>query len=791
MQRPAAITPNLTQIRTLPLPHHRHSRLTFRLLAVAAFGVGLAASLAGTGQGVEQNLQIWRNAMLSHPASGKVALIEIDARTLHTYDSWPLPRGLYGRAIAALDRAGASTAAFDVDFSSRSQPLQDAAFADAIGAAHMPVVLPTFRQSASQHGPEEIENLPLPALREHAQLASVNIAPDEDGVVRESPYGVVTAGVARPALAAMLANAPGNIGKSFPIDGAIDVATIPRISFADLVAGKVPTDQIQGRSFVIGATAVEIGDRYAVPGHGVIPGALVQLMAAETLIGHSAPTDRGPALPLALLAGLLLARGIVKKARHPAVTAAAAGMILALPLVMQAMRVGAVHVVPALLGMAVLAIGDVAMAMLNKLRETRLTDGLTGMPNGRALREKMSQARSKGEAFGHLVVLRFANYADTRAVLDEAQIGTLMQATARRLAVVTSRTIHRVEPNALAWQEFSENEEDLAEQIEAGAALFNAPAVIDNRPVRIVPAFGIARAKGLGSRALDRALVAADQALAQGVRWQWYVAGTAEASDWRLALAAEIDAAMASGAIHPLYQPKYDLHRKQITAAEALVRWSHPTRGAIPPESLVALLEQNGRIADLTLHMLQQALTDQAVCARAGVDLNIAVNISALLPTDVVFMRDAEALLAANPEGARHLTLEITESAQMIHTAAVALALERLTALGVSISIDDYGTGQSTLSYLKNLPASEIKIDKSFVTGMSTSRSDELMVRSTIALAHQLGYKVVAEGVETEAVLDILADAGCDTAQGWLVGRPMVLSSLIALTAPARQSVAA
>ena len=773
------------------LPRHRDSRLTFRLLALAAFGVALAAALVGAGQGAERDLQIWRNAALSHPASGKVALVEIDARTLHAYDRWPLPRGLYGRAIAALDRAGASSVAFDVDVSSRSQPVQDDEFARAIGAAHVPVVLPTFRQSASQHGNDEVENLPLPALREHALLAAVNIRPDDDGAVRDSPYGVVTEGVARPALAAMLAESPGNIGKTFPIDGSIDAATIPRISFADLIEGKVPTDQIRGRSFVVGATAVEIGDRYAVPGYGVIPGALVQLLAAETLIGQSMPTDRGPALPLAVLAALLLARGYVARARHPAMLVAAAVLMLALPLGLQALRLGVVPVVPALLGLLVVATGDVSVAMLRKLHDMLLTDAPTGMPNGRALRDQSTEARLMGVPFGHMVVVRLANYADTVAVLGEERIGELMLATARRLSVVTHQTIHRVEPNALAWADFSETEEDLAEQIEAGAALFNAPATIDGRDVRIVPSFGISRVEGSGSRALDRALMAADQALMQGLRWHWYIAGTAEASDWRLALAAEVDGAMASGAIHPLYQPKFDIRTKQITAAEALVRWTHPTRGAIPPESLITLLEQNGRIADLTIYMMQRALADQATCAAAGLNLNIAVNISALLPTDAIFMRDAEALLAANPEGARHLTLEITESAQMAHTAAVASALERLAALGIAISIDDYGTGQSTLSYLKNLPATEIKIDKSFVTSLCTSRSDELMVRSTIALAHQLGYKVVAEGVETEAVLDILADAGCDTAQGWLIGRPMALSGLIDLAAPARRSAAA
>ena len=135
-------------------------------------------------------------------------------------------------------------------------------------------------------------------------------------------------------------------------------------------------------------------------------------------------------------------------------------------------------------------------------------------------------------------------------------------------------------------------------------------------------------------------------------------------------------------------------------------------------------------------------------------------------------MRALAALLASASTPASRITGEVTESAALAYPERAADALRRLTALGVRVSIDDYGAGQSTLSYLRNLPASEIKIDKSFVTDLASSRSDQAMVRSTIDLAHQLGLEVVAEGVETREVLDLLRSYGCDGAQGWLIGRP-------------------
>ena len=750
-----------------------------------ALGVAATADVTGMAQGLEHNLQLWRDAVLRHPASGKLGLVEIDARSLKAYDSWPWPRALDAKALTALDKAGATVIAFDVEFSSKSAPEQDAALAQAIASARSPVYLPTFRQAGSQGAHDVVENLPLAALREHAQLGSVNIAPDPDGFIRTMPYGVVTSQVPRPSMAAMLADTAGRVNHSFPIDGAIDEATIPRISFADLVEGRVPASAIRGRSFMIGATAVEMGDRYAMPGHGVMPGALIQLMAAETLIGKSIPTDHGGLPGFACLVGLVLARGLWRRARHPAVTALLALGLLLLPLGLQAARLGVVGIVPAVLGLGLLALGDGVISMLGALRASRLTDPQTGLPNARALRESAAPAHT-----GHTVVLRIANYADIVNVLGQAHTGQLMQRTAQRLAALTAHPVHHVAPNALGWFDPDQTAECQAEQVEAGVALFNQPVEIKGRAIRIVPAFGIAQNTDDAARGLDRALMAADQALAKGARWGWHNATFDAESDWRLSLAAEVETAMASGAICVLYQPQYDIAAGMIHAAEALVRWNHATRGPITPESLIALVEEHGLIAPLTLHVLKAALEDQQGWARAGTQVHVAVNISALLPTDEGFIKDVEALLARYPGAASRLTLEVTESTPMIHAEAVASALARLRGLGVAISIDDYGTGQSTLTYLKNLPAREIKIDKSFVLGIETSRSDHLMVCSTIALAHELGYTVVAEGVETAVILEMLRAAGCDVAQGWHIGRPMLAEQLLALIAGGQQAAA-
>ncbi|WP_341859307.1 EAL domain-containing protein [Qipengyuania sp. GPGPB31] len=218
----------------------------------------------------------------------------------------------------------------------------------------------------------------------------------------------------------------------------------------------------------------------------------------------------------------------------------------------------------------------------------------------------------------------------------------------------------------------------------------------------------------------------------------------------------------------------------RIASVEALVRWHHPTRGYLSPDSFIPLAEKNDHIADMTLFVLQRTLWDLAQWHAAGIEVKAAVNISARLLISPAFFEAVGAALQRGGTSASDLIFEVTESATMADPAAALRALEGYRRMGIMISLDDYGTGQSTLTYLKTLPLGELKIDRSFVENAHEDSSDALLVRSTVNLAHALGLQVVAEGIETVECLDFLREVGCDLAQGYFVSRPLPASELLA-----------
>jgi diguanylate cyclase len=249
-------------------------------------------------------------------------------------------------------------------------------------------------------------------------------------------------------------------------------------------------------------------------------------------------------------------------------------------------------------------------------------------------------------------------------------------------------------------------------------------------------------------------------------------------TDRALVLLGEIDGAIGNGDIFVLYQPKHDIAEEAILGAEALVRWRHPVFGPVSPDEFIPLMESSGNIGPLTFAVIDICLSDLTRWHTRGLRLGVAINISARLLDDRVFIDGLLPRLKALGPLAEKVTLEVTESATIGGASSAVAALQRVRSLGTRVSIDDYGTGHATLSYLRSFPADEIKIDKSFVTAMASSASDRILVRSTIELAHELGFQVVAEGVEDAACLTLLAQFGCDVAQGWEIGRPMSASAL-------------
>jgi EAL domain-containing protein (putative c-di-GMP-specific phosphodiesterase class I) len=237
--------------------------------------------------------------------------------------------------------------------------------------------------------------------------------------------------------------------------------------------------------------------------------------------------------------------------------------------------------------------------------------------------------------------------------------------------------------------------------------------------------------------------------------------------------AAELDHAIAAGQLVPYYQPKVRLTDRKPIGAEALARWEHPARGTLGPDVFLPLAEQGPAMMRLTDLMVERAAADCAAWQAEGHDVSVAVNIPAGCLADPGFADRVAALAAKGGAHPAALALEITETAAMEATPAVTAALARLTGHGFALSMDDFGTGCSSLPELHRMPFRELKIDRSFVSSMLRDRDAMVITRTVIDLARMLGLRTVAEGVESAEVLAALDEMGCDSAQGFLVGRPM------------------
>lgn len=243
-----------------------------------------------------------------------------------------------------------------------------------------------------------------------------------------------------------------------------------------------------------------------------------------------------------------------------------------------------------------------------------------------------------------------------------------------------------------------------------------------------------------------------------------------------LSLMSDMVTGLSDGSIYLAYQPKFDLRRGEVRSVEALLRWEHPVRGHVAPDKFVEFAEETGHIRPLSQWVISRAKADRETMAAAGHDLKMSVNISGRLLTDTAFLDWALAELGTASD---RFCFEVTETA-VIDDPKVALAnLERVREVGIEISIDDYGSGLSSLSYLKQIPAQELKIDKSFVLTLQSHSSDALLIKSTIDLAHSLGMTVTVEGVETADVLHLLQAMGADVAQGYHIARPMALGGML------------
>ncbi len=290
---------------------------------------------------------------------------------------------------------------------------------------------------------------------------------------------------------------------------------------------------------------------------------------------------------------------------------------------------------------------------------------------------------------------------------------------------------------------------------------------------------------------LQRADVAMYSAKASGAGHEIYSPANDGHSRARLALAGQLPEALADGQFRVHFQPKFDLRSGAMTGAEALVRWQHPELGLLGPDAFIPLVEQTGLMRKLTLRVLDEALGACASWDAAGVELEIAVNLSAPDLLDLGLAGNVIRLLERWDMPAERLQLEVTETIIGADPVRVGEVLQGLCRLGVTLALDDFGTGSSSLGYLRRLPVHVLKIDKSFVIGLATSDQDATIVRATVDLAHGLGMRIVAEGIEDEISVRRLVSFGCDLGQGFHLGGPVPAAELLARALKTRDAIPA
>ena len=417
-----------------------------------------------------------------------------------------------------------------------------------------------------------------------------------------------------------------------------------------------------------------------------------------------------------------------------------------------------------------------------QIRYAATHDDVTGLKNRNALMQDAARLFEQGER-GTLVGIRLNDLSDINDTLGLEFGDKVLIGIARRLQeeLPDARIVARTgggEFLALIPQLPPEQSSHRIRQLHE---LVESPLQVDQTPfsLRVTIVTMELPEDASDTDALRRRLnLTFEQAEAHPDAFTRYKPGQDESHLRELKLITDLHAAILNNGLHMNYQPKLDSQTGELVQVEALVRWIHPELGFISPEEFIFLAEQSGQIHDLTAHILQRVASDARQWHNQGVDAGVAINLSAMdltWPALIQYIRDT--FKDWHHDLAR-VTLEVTESALMEDPEEAMATLNRLRELGVTLSVDDFGTGYSSLSQLRKLPVQELKIDKSFVLKLDSEPQDQLIVRSTIDMAHGLGLKVVAEGIENLEAWQLLQHWGCNLGQGFYLSRPVAPEDL-------------
>jgi len=496
---------------------------------------------------------------------------------------------------------------------------------------------------------------------------------------------------------------------------------------------------------------------------GMIAGASVFFVVNTTVVGGA----------VALYQGVPVRRYLSNDPTFSLVTGAV--MLMLAPIVLAAAAFSVV-LVPLCLA-PVVAIYN-AMWQSARSEHAARHDALTGLPNRTAFHDAVAEAIRDESEPACVLLIDLDRFKDVNDTLGHRYGDLLLQEVAERFRaqLCGDDRIARLGGDEFAVLSAGCDREQSVLLAQRIADSLRAPFQLEQMVVDVQASVGIALFPDQAS-GVEALLQKADVAMYRAKETQTDVALYDERDDRhspaKLALTAELRTAIQSDGIVVWYQPELDLRSSTVLALEALVRWEHPNLGLLRPASFIRMAERTNLIKPLTDRVIEIALSQVAGWQALGLEIIVAVNISAQVLMDRDFTNRVVSALAKSGVAPRALKLEVTESALMADPAVARTVLQELDRLGVAISIDDFGTGYSSLAYLADLPVSEVKIDQSFVSRMAEGSSETIIVNSTIDLAHHLDLRAIAEGVEDPAMVPQLEALGCDAVQGYAISRPL------------------
>ncbi len=705
-------------------------------------------------------------------AQSRVATVEASGRIVYINNqqdladpAFPDRRRQLARLINRLDEAGVAAVYVDAVFNRPTDRATDGALNAALRRFGENAFLTQLIRIGIDG--QQVRESSITAISNDVPQVGGNLFKNFMGNAWDADFVIAFEDEVLPNLPAQIAGVDGEPGRLFAINYDFDLSTLPALTLEEGLATDADLSSLTGKAVVIGSEIRADGQKMAIPGIPEVSPTLVHILAAETLIAGRTVFISGWIIVitgLIVLAGLAFLRA--RRARRLAYAAA----ISAIP---------ALWLAAALLGWRVEFAPLIAAALIYtgfRLRALwkesfALVDPETGLPSFAALEEDKDVA----ELVPAIIVARIQRFEQVRRTLAKELHAEYIHRIITRLKAATQgATIHIGQGHMIAWTLQEKDPALLREHLEGLRALFASPLIVGETQVDVGITFGVdITPSPKVSRRLASAVEAAERT--NETYDPINIADSTSDEDliWNISLQARIDAALSNGEIYLVYQPKVMVQTGEIIGAEALVRWKDPVKGNIPPDNFIRQCETVGRMSQLTRFVLEQACNAGNAFDENGLAIPVSVNISATLVHERAIVNMVADVLHHTGFDPRRLTLEITETYRISDIDRAAEILGELQRMGIKISMDDFGVGAASLEALLRLPFGELKIDRLFISRMTSDTKAAGIVSSVLQMGRDLRIIVVAEGVEDAGTLAMLRDSGCLVAQGFAISRPL------------------